>query len=51
VPADGDAQVRAGIETGRGPWVTALIAAGSVVFAVNPLQGSRYRGRHGVSGA
>jgi len=51
LPADGDAQVQVGIETGRGPWVTALIAAGYVVFAVNPLQASRYRGRHGVSGA
>jgi Transposase/Transposase IS116/IS110/IS902 family len=51
VPADGDAEVQAGIETGRGPWVTALIAAGYTVFPVNPLQASRYRGRHGVSGA
>jgi Transposase/Transposase IS116/IS110/IS902 family len=51
LPADGDARVQAGIETGRGPWVAALIAAGYVVFAVNPLQASRYRGRHGVSGA
>jgi hypothetical protein len=51
LPADGDAQVQVGIETDRGPWVTALIAAGYVVFAVNPLQASRYRGRHGVSGA
>ena len=48
--ADG-AEVAVGIETGRGPWVTALIAAGYVVFPVNPLQASRYRGRHGVSGA
>ena len=40
-----------GIETDRGPWVTALIAAGYVVFPVNPLQASRYRERHGVSGA
>src|SRR5215470_15383458 len=51
VPAGGDAQVQVGIETDRGPWVTALIAAGYVVFPVNPLQASRYRGRHGVSGA
>lgn len=51
VPADGAAEVQVGIETDRGPWVTALIAAGYVVFAVNPLQASRYRGRHGVSGA
>ena len=51
LPAGGDAEVQVGIETDRGPWVAALIAAGYVVFAVNPLQASRYRGRHGVSGA
>jgi hypothetical protein len=44
-------KVAAGIETGRGPWVTALIAAGYLVFPVNPLQASRYRERHGVSRA
>jgi transposase len=31
--------------------VAALIAAGYTVFPVNPLQASRYRERHGVSGA
>jgi hypothetical protein len=46
-----DAEVVTGIETDRGPWVAALVAAGYVVFAVNPLQASRYRERHGVSGA
>jgi hypothetical protein len=46
-----DAEVVVGIETGRGPWVLALAAAGYTVFGVNPLQASRYRGRHGVSGA
>ena len=52
LPADGDdAQVQVAIETDRGPWVAALIAAGYTVFPVNPLQASRYRGRHGVSGA
>jgi hypothetical protein len=51
VPADGEAEVQIGIETDRGPWVAALIAAGYTVFPVNPLQASRYRGRHGVSGA
>jgi hypothetical protein len=40
-----------GIETDRGPWVQALIAAGYLVYAVNPLQAARYRERHGVSGA
>jgi hypothetical protein len=47
----GDAEVVVGIETDRGPWVAALIAAGYRVFPVNPLQASRYRQRHGVSGA
>ena len=48
---DADAEVAAGIETDRGPWVAALVAAGYTVFGVNPLQASRYRERHGVSGA
>jgi len=51
LPAGGDAEVQVGIETDRGPWVAALIAAGYTVFPVNPLQASRYRGRYGVSGA
>jgi hypothetical protein len=45
------AEVVIGIETDRGPWVAALVAAGYTVCAVNPLQASRYRERHGVSGA
>jgi transposase len=45
------AEVVIGIETDRGPWVTALVAAGYRVFPVNPLLASRYRERHGVSGA
>ena len=48
--ADAD-QVVVGIETDRGPWVGALIAAGYTVYAVNPLQAARYRERHGTSGA
>jgi len=40
-----------GIETDRGPWVRALIAAGYVVFAINPMQVARYRERHSTSGA
>src|SRR6185437_4674661 len=48
--ADGT-EVIVGIETDRGPWVTALIAAGYLVYPVNPLQASRYRERHGVSRA
>src|SRR5215470_1011542 len=46
-----DVEVQVGIETDRGLWVAALIAAGYTVFPVNPLQASRYRSRHGVSGA
>jgi len=48
---EADAEVVVGIETDRGPWVTALIAAGYLVYPVNPLQASRYRERHGVSRA
>lgn len=50
-PEAGADQVLVGIETDRGPWVQALLAAGYVVYAVNPLQASRYWERHGVSGA
>jgi transposase len=46
-----DVEVVVGIETDRGPWVQALLAAGYTVFAVNPLQAARYRDRLGVSGA
>jgi transposase len=46
-----DAEVVIGIETDRGLWVAALVAAGYTVYGVNPLQASRYRERHGVSGA
>src|SRR5215468_7668193 len=45
------AEVIIGTETDRGPWVAALVAAGYPVYGVNPLQASRYRERHGVSGA
>jgi len=52
LPEDAEgAEVVIGIETDRGPWVAALVAAGYLVFPVNPLQASRYRERHGVSGA
>jgi transposase len=44
-------QVTIGIETDRGPWVQALIAAGYTVYAINPRQVARYRERHGTSGA
>ena len=46
-----EVDVIVGIETDRGPWVAALVAAGYRVFAVNPLQASQYRKRHSVSGA
>lgn len=48
--ADPD-QVVIGIETERGPWVQALLAAGYRVHAVNPLQVARYRERQTISGA
>jgi len=52
LPEDADpADVVIGIETDRGPWVQALIAAGYTVYAVNPLQASKYRERHGTSGS
>ena len=44
-------EVIVGIETDRGLFVAALVAAGYSVFAVNPLSTSRYRDRHSTSGA
>jgi transposase len=44
-------RVKVGIETERGQWVAALIAAGYEVFAINPLSVARYRERHSTSGA
>ena len=32
------AEVAVGIETDRGPWVAALVAAGYTVYGINPLQ-------------
>jgi Transposase/Transposase IS116/IS110/IS902 family len=43
--------VAIGIETDRGTWVSALVAAGYRVFPLNPVQVARYRERHGASGA
>jgi transposase len=45
------AEVVIGIETDRGLFVAALVAAGYQVFAVNPMSTSRYRDRHTTSGA
>jgi len=44
-------EVVVGIETDRGLWVTALVAAGYQVYAINPLAVARYRDRHHLSGA
>ena len=49
--ADDPEGVIVGIETERGLWVQALIAAGYQVYAINPLSVSRYRDRHNVAGA
>jgi transposase len=48
---DEPGEVVVGIETDRGLFVTALVAAGYEVFAVNPMSTSRYRDRHSTSGA
>ena len=50
-PGEAARQVKAGIETDRGPWVAALVAAGYEVFPVNPMPVARYRERHSTSGA
>lgn len=44
-------RVVVGIETDRGPWVQALIAAGYQVFVINPMSVARYRERQCTSGA
>jgi len=44
-------QVWIGIETDRGPWVHALVAAGYRVYAINPRQAARFRVRYATSGA
>lgn len=40
-----------GIETDRGGWVQGLIAAGYLVYPINPQQSAKYRQRHSTSGA
>jgi transposase len=50
-PGEAAARVKVGIETDRGPWVGALVAAGYEVFGINPLSVARYRERHSTSGA
>ena len=44
-------EVVVGIETDRGLWVAALVAAGYRVYAINPVAVSRYRDRHSLGGA
>jgi transposase len=41
------AEVVVGIETDRGLWVAALVAAGYQVYAINPKAVARYRERYG----
>jgi transposase len=48
---DDAVEVKIGIETDRGPWVQALVAAGYLVYPVNPVQAARFRERLAVSGA
>jgi transposase len=48
---DEPGEVIVGIETDRGLWVTALVAAGYQVYAINPLAASMYRERHNRAGA
>ena len=43
--------VAVGIEVDRGLVVTALMAVGYQVYAINPMASSRYRDRHATSGA
>lgn len=45
------ADVVVGIETDRGTWVQALLAAGYQVYAINPRQVARFKERYGTSGA
>lgn len=45
--AEGPEEVAIAIETDRGLWVAALVAAGYQVYAVNPKAVARYRERYG----
>jgi transposase len=52
LPDDADpCQVLVCIETDRGPWVRALVAAGYQVYGVNPKQAARHRELVSLSGA
>jgi transposase len=50
-PGEAATKVHIGIETDRGAWVAALVAAGYRVYAINPMSVARYRERHSTSGA
>ena len=50
-PREAARSVVVGIETDRGPWVQALVAAGYRVYPINPMSVARYRERHSTSGA
>ncbi|MEU4626638.1 IS110 family transposase [Actinoplanes sp. NPDC023801] len=50
-PVQASGRVGIGIETDRGTWVQALLAAGYQVYAINPMSSARYRERHSTSGA
>ena len=50
-PREAARSVVVGIETDRGPWVQALVAAGYQVYPINPMSVARYRERHSTSGA
>jgi len=45
------ARIVVGIETDRGPWVQAQLAAGYQMYAIYPWSSARYRQRHSTSGA
>jgi transposase len=52
LPENADpSQVLVCIETDRGPWVRALVAAGYQVYGVNPKQAARHRELISLSGA
>jgi transposase len=52
LPKDADpSRVLVCIETDRGPWVRALVAAGYQVYGVNPKQAARHRELISLSGA
>jgi len=49
--AEEPGEVAVGVEVDRGLLVSAVVASGYEVYAINPLSVSRYRDRHHVSGA